>query len=134
MKTDWVAKKPQTYCRQHGHRITGYINGFAICNRCLLADVVERALNDVDEILYGDDSDFSDECGCKQAVGQPRVICPLHKKGLHAMCAALCKGCKLHEPVARQEAGLNLEHFGPVGPTQACDAESLRTKMDYWDD
>jgi len=33
----WVAKKPQTYCRQHGKRIRGWLNGWGLCDDCLVA-------------------------------------------------------------------------------------------------
>ena len=39
---EWVAKRPQTYCRQHGERISGFLNGIPLCRKCcdeLLAEV-----------------------------------------------------------------------------------------------
>lgn len=32
---EWFWQKPRTYCRQHGKRIVGYLNGFPLCESCL---------------------------------------------------------------------------------------------------
>jgi hypothetical protein len=42
----WVAKKPSTYCRQHGERIVGYLNGMSMCKKCMaeLSDIIEDTL------------------------------------------------------------------------------------------
>jgi len=32
---EWVAKKMPTYCRQHGKRIIGFLNGLGMCKDCL---------------------------------------------------------------------------------------------------
>lgn len=31
----WVAKKPQTYCRQHGKRIRGWFGSCPMCDDCI---------------------------------------------------------------------------------------------------
>ncbi len=31
----WVAKKPPTYCRVHGKRIRGFLNGDGMCDDCV---------------------------------------------------------------------------------------------------
>lgn len=32
---DWTSKKPPTYCRPHGKRIVGFINGVGLCQDCI---------------------------------------------------------------------------------------------------
>ena len=33
----WIAKRPPTYCRQHGLRVKGCLNGVWLCAKCILA-------------------------------------------------------------------------------------------------
>lgn len=35
LQIDWVVKKPQQYCRPHGLKIVGYINGVGLCQKCV---------------------------------------------------------------------------------------------------
>lgn len=39
MEHDWSAKKPPEYCRPHGRRIAGFIDGVGLCDTCLGKDM-----------------------------------------------------------------------------------------------
>jgi hypothetical protein len=63
----WISKKQPVYCRPHGERIVGFINGVGYCQRCL--DLPEKGFD-----KYGNPLDGSrlinccfPDCGCDGA-------------------------------------------------------------------
>lgn len=68
---NWVWKRGPVYCRPHGLRIVGFINGVGCCQRC-----TSDALDELETL--SEDYGTEDWCRCYQKVGEEPHICERH--------------------------------------------------------